>query len=85
MTRDPPYLSGVQDFDGRGGHHSEIKESKDQADRLKSGINCINLPNFAALDTIKKLTSLTKIPVIAAQKQLKAAFKTESLTDCTNN
>lgn len=68
-----------------GGHHSEIKESNDQADRLKSGVNCVNLTNFAALDMIKKPTSLTKIPVLAAQKQLKGAFKTESLTDDTNN
>lgn len=68
-----------------GGHHSEIKESKDQADRLKSGVNCVNLTNFAPLDMIKKPTSLTKIPVIAAQKQLKAAFKTGSLIDDTNS
>lgn len=68
-----------------GGYHSEIKESKDLADRLKSGVNCVNLTNFAPLDMIKKPTSLTKMPVIAAQKQLKAVFKTESLIDDTSN
>lgn len=67
------------------GGHSEIKESKDQADRLKSGVNYVNLTNFAALDLIKQPTSITKIPVIAAQKQLKAAFKTKSLIDGANN
>lgn len=60
MSRDPLYLSGVWDFDGWGGYHSEIKESKDLADRLKSGVNCVNLTNFAPLDMIKKPTSLTK-------------------------
>lgn len=50
-------------------HRLEIKKftCDDQADREEPEMNCVILTNFAALDTIKKLTSLTKLSVITVR------------------
>lgn len=57
MSCNPPYLSGVWDFDG--GTTQKLNKSKDQADKQKSEVNYINLSNFATLVMIKKLNKMS--------------------------